>query len=173
MHPVIVTEWDQNSTHDCIASAPTESTLLLGYLMSKQIGLVGFAFDLPGTIISDYASYAPTSFTAFACGVPNGGPGELLFGEYAGLAQADASAQVVGAPAWALTNTALTVARAARPGPGRAAVRLAAHVRDRRQRDHAHEALGAGRAGDREVHQRDDACRRRSTAARCRPARAR
>ena len=107
VHPVIVTEWDQNSTHDCIANAPTESTLLLGYLMSKEIGLVGFAFDLPGTIIADYASYAPTSFTAFACGVPNGGPGELLFGEYAGLAQADTSAQVVGAPAWAVTNTAL------------------------------------------------------------------
>jgi hypothetical protein len=107
LYPVVVTEWDQNSTHDCIANAPTASTMLLGYLMSKQIGVVGFAFDLPGTIISDYTSYAPTSFNAFACGVPNGGPGELLFGEYAGLAQADAQAQVVGAPAWAVTNTAL------------------------------------------------------------------
>jgi hypothetical protein len=107
LYPVVVTEWDQNSTHDCIANAPTASTMLLGYLMSKQIGVVGFAFDLPGTIISDYTSYAPTSFNAFACGVPNGGPGELLFGEYAGLAQADSQAQVVGAPAWAVTNTAL------------------------------------------------------------------
>jgi hypothetical protein len=107
LHPVIITEWDQNSTHDCIANAPTASTLLLGYLMSKEIGLVGFAFDLPGTIIADYASYTPTTFTAFACGVPNGGPGELLFGEYAGLAQASAASQVVGSPAWAVTNTAL------------------------------------------------------------------
>lgn len=107
VHPVVITEWDQNSTHDCIANAPTASTLLLGYLMSKQIGLVGFAFDLPGTIIADYASYAPTSFTAFACGVPNGGPGELLFGEYAGLAQAGGPTQIIGSPAWAISNTAL------------------------------------------------------------------
>jgi cellulase (glycosyl hydrolase family 5) len=107
VHPVIITEWDQNSTHDCIANAPTASTLLLGYLMSKQIGLVGFAFDLPGTIISDYMSYQPTTFDSFACGVPNGGPGALLFGEYAGLAQAIGPTQVIGSPAWAVTNTAL------------------------------------------------------------------
>lgn len=116
--PVIVTEWDQNSTHDCIANAPTVSTLLLDYLISKQIGLVGFAFDLPGTIVADY-SYAPTSFAGFACGIPNGGPGQLLFNEYAGLAQADGPAQVVGAPAWIVTGTALRTLTTLSPGISR------------------------------------------------------
>lgn len=113
--PVIVTEWDQNSTHDCIVNAPSASTLLLDYLISRQIGLVGFAFDLPGTIVADY-SYSPTSFAGFACGLPNGGPGELLFNEYAGLAQADGPAQVVGAPAWIVTGTALRTLTTLAPG---------------------------------------------------------
>lgn len=116
--PVIVTEWDQNSTHDCITNAPTASTFLLDYLISKQIGLVGFAFDLPGTIVADY-SYAPTSFQRFACGVPNGGPGELLFTEYAGLAQADGPSQVVGAPAWIVTGTVLRTLSTLAPGVSR------------------------------------------------------
>lgn len=88
--PVIVTEWDQNSSHDCVDDAPQKASLLLAYLASKQIGIVGFAFDLPGTIVVDY-SYAPTSYTAFACGHAADGPGELLFGEFAGLAQSTGS----------------------------------------------------------------------------------
>jgi hypothetical protein len=85
--PVIVTEWDQNSSHNCITDGPAKASLLLAYLASKKIGVVGFAFDLPGTIVVDY-SYAPTSYDAFACGNPSNGPGALLFGEYAALANA-------------------------------------------------------------------------------------
>jgi hypothetical protein len=83
---VIVTEWDQNSSHDCVDNAPARSSLLLAYLASKGIGIVGFAFDLPGTIVVDY-SYTPTSYSTFACGHAADGPGELLFGTFAGLAR--------------------------------------------------------------------------------------
>ena len=36
--PVIVTEWDANSTTNCVPSAPATSQLLLDYLESKQMG---------------------------------------------------------------------------------------------------------------------------------------
>jgi hypothetical protein len=91
------------------------STLLLDYLITKQIGLVGQAFDLPGTIVTGF-TYTPTSFVNFACGVPNGGPGELLFTEYAGLAQADGPHRVIGAPAWIVTTRALQAIEALNPG---------------------------------------------------------
>jgi hypothetical protein len=104
--PVIVTEWDQNSTRTCTPQSPVQATLLLSYLMSKQIGVVGFAFDLPGTIIDDW-SYTPSSYAGFVCGAPTGGPGELLFSEFAGLAQADGPSQVIGAPAWIVNRSAV------------------------------------------------------------------
>jgi Cellulase (glycosyl hydrolase family 5) len=84
--PVIVTEWDQNSWHDCVDNAPERAALLIAYLASKGVGIVGFAFDLPGTIVVDY-SYAPTSYSTFACGHAADGPGELLFDSFAGLAR--------------------------------------------------------------------------------------
>ncbi len=104
--PMIVTEWDSNSTHDCVASAPTEAPLLLHYLASKQIGLIGFGFDLPGTIIADW-SYAPTTYSGFVCGVPGGGPGELLFGNYAALEQSQSPYGADAPPAWVVTAAAL------------------------------------------------------------------
>lgn len=100
--PVIVTEWDENSTTDCIPNAPAASSLLLDYLAVKQIGVVGFAFDLPGTIVSDYSGYTPTSYASFACGVPGGGPGQLLFGEYAAMANASSPSRTGVMPAWVI-----------------------------------------------------------------------
>jgi hypothetical protein len=105
--PVIVTEWDENSTTACVPNSPSESALLLDYLAAKQIGIVGFAFDLPGTIISDYSSYAPTTFDSFACGVPGSGPGALLFGDFAAIAQADGPSQLGAIPAWVISSSAL------------------------------------------------------------------
>lgn len=86
-HPVIITEWNENSTTNCAPRAPAEAPFLLSYLLSRQIGVVGFAFDLPGTIVADW-NYTPTSYSGFACGTPNGGAGQVLLGEFAGLAQA-------------------------------------------------------------------------------------
>jgi hypothetical protein len=112
--PIIVTEWDANSTTNCLAQAPAESALLLDYLQSKRIGLVGFAFDLPGTIVADY-SYTPTSYAGFTCGTPNGGPGQLLFGNYAAEAQAGDGTQPDPGPAWIVSAGLLTRLDAADP----------------------------------------------------------
>lgn len=97
--PVIVTEWDGNSTTNCVPNTPAVARLLLDYLASKRIGIVGFAFDLPGTIVADSA-YTPTSYAAFACGVPGGGPGEVLFSNFAAEAQAGDGTQPDPPPAW-------------------------------------------------------------------------
>jgi hypothetical protein len=105
--PVIVTEWDANSTTTCVANSPAESQLLLDYLASKEIGIVGFAFDLPGTIVADY-SYAPTSYAGFACGVPGGGPGQMLFGYFAAEAQAGDGTSANPSPAWIVSGSTLT-----------------------------------------------------------------
>ena len=107
--PVILTEWNANSTTNCIASAPRRSPLLLTYLAGKRIGVVGFAMDLPDTLITDY-SYTPTTYNAFTCGVSGGGDGQLLFNEFAaqalsGGAAATSPSWLVGAPTLSALNT--------------------------------------------------------------------
>ena len=99
--PVIVTEWNANATTNCVPQAPTYAQLLLEYLVNRQIGIVGFAFDLPGTIVTDWSG-TPTTYAGFACGAPNGGPGQLLFSEYAAEAQAGDGVQPDPAPAWVI-----------------------------------------------------------------------
>jgi len=89
--PVIVTEWDAAAiTGGCTPATPAQSVELLTYLASKRIGIVGFALDLPGTIVQDY-TYTPTTYAGFECGV-QGGPGQVLFDDYAAEAQAQAQA---------------------------------------------------------------------------------
>jgi Cellulase (glycosyl hydrolase family 5) len=96
--PVMVTEWYANSFHLCSRNQPQRAAWLLAYLASKDVGVVGYAFDVPGTIVSGW-SYAPTTYANFHCEPPAGfgstpsdgphtGPGRLLFNEFAGLAQA-------------------------------------------------------------------------------------
>ena len=94
--PVILTEWDAAAiTGGCTSDTPAQSAELLAYLASKRIGLVGFAFDLPGTIVQD-ATFAPTTYADFQCGVPGGGPGQILFDDYAAEARGAAAAPVDG-----------------------------------------------------------------------------
>jgi hypothetical protein len=112
--PVVVTEWDANSTTGCIPQTPAATALLLDYLAAKRIGVVGFAFDLPGTIVADY-SYAPTTYAGFACGLPGGGPGQILFGDYAGEAQAGDGARPDPAPAWLVSAGSLARLATAAP----------------------------------------------------------
>jgi hypothetical protein len=97
--PVIVSEWDANSTTGCVPNAPATAQVLLDYLASKHIGVVGFAFDLPGTIVVD-STFIPTSYAGFACGVPGSGPGQILFGNYAAEAQAGDGTQPDPTPSW-------------------------------------------------------------------------
>jgi hypothetical protein len=101
--PVIVTEWNANSTTTCFPTAPQRAPLLLTYLLGKRIGVVGFAFDLPGTIISDYSSYSPTTYSGFACGVNGGGPGQVLFQQFG--AQALTVGGVTTSPSWMVSAT--------------------------------------------------------------------
>jgi hypothetical protein len=84
--PVIVTEWDANSSYYCLPETPVKAPQLLRYLAGKGIGVVGFALDVPGTIIANW-SYAPTSLDRFKCGVAGSGPGRLLFREFAAQAR--------------------------------------------------------------------------------------
>jgi cellulase (glycosyl hydrolase family 5) len=105
--PVIVTEWDANSTTACVPNAPAIAQVLLDYLAGKRIGVVGFAFDLPGTIVVD-STFAPTSYDGFACGVPNGGPGQILFGDFAAEAQAGDGTQPDPTPAWIVSASLLS-----------------------------------------------------------------
>ena len=86
--PVIVSEWNASGTSEnCQPAWPAEAPGLLNYLAGKDIGIVGFAFDYPKTIIETWPAYTPTSYHDFAChapGVPGrGGPGHLLFSRYA------------------------------------------------------------------------------------------
>lgn len=97
--PVIVSEWDANSTTGCVPNAPATASVLLDYLASKHIGVVGFAFDLPGTIVAD-SSFTPTSYAGFACGVPGSGPGEILFANFAAEGQAGDGTQPDPTPSW-------------------------------------------------------------------------
>jgi len=84
--PVIVTEWNASSTADgCNPDAPSHAPMLLDYLAAHRIGVVGYSFDLPGTIITGW-SYRPTSYRGFACGKEGAGPGRLLFGTFAAAA---------------------------------------------------------------------------------------
>jgi hypothetical protein len=105
--PVIVTEWDANSVTGCVPHAPATSQVLLDYLASKDIGVVGFAFDLPGTIVVD-STFTPTSYAGFACGVPGAGPGQILFGNFAAEAQAGDGTQPDPTPAWIVSASLLS-----------------------------------------------------------------
>jgi endoglucanase len=123
--PVIVSEWYASSFHLCSPDEPARAAWLLAYLASKQIGIVGYSFDVPGTIVSDW-SYAPTNYANFSCEEPlplwaeptigtHGGPGQLLFNEFAGLAQADGPS--TGAPrGWVIDYSALRRMNTLAPG---------------------------------------------------------
>ncbi len=115
--PVIVTEWYASSTHNCVAREPGVAAELLAYLASKQVGIVGYAFDVPGTIVSDW-SYDPTTYDNFSCGVAGAGPGQLLFNEFAGLDQADGP-YVNDPPGWIVTYSELQRLLAQAPGLAR------------------------------------------------------
>ena len=118
--PVIVTEWQANGTTDCVPDAPRSAPLLLSYLALRQIGVVGFAFDLPGTIIADYTD-TPTSYAGFYCGSLTGGAGQRLFDDYAGeTGQATAAGGTGATQPWLLGAGELT-RMSAQDAPGTAA----------------------------------------------------
>lgn len=81
-NPVIVTEWAASGrTRGCTAAFPSQAAAFVRFLQEKGIGVVGFAFDIPGTIVEDW-SYRPTRFRDFQCSGHGrraiGGQGSLL-----------------------------------------------------------------------------------------------
>ncbi|MER6839895.1 cellulase family glycosylhydrolase [Streptomyces platensis] len=81
--PVMVTEWNASSDWQCNPNVPAHAQLLLDYLSAHHIGIVGFAFDHPHTIVKNW-KHVPTTYDNFHCGRQyHGGPGELLFRYFA------------------------------------------------------------------------------------------
>ncbi|MDR3734592.1 MAG: cellulase family glycosylhydrolase [Acidobacteriaceae bacterium] len=86
---VIADEWDASTASTGGAQTPpnwcTSSADLalpgqfLDYLLTKHIGITGWAFDQPNTLILALdGSFLPTTLTGMSCSSTNGGPGVLL-----------------------------------------------------------------------------------------------
>ncbi len=76
--PVVATEWNaQTGNSFCRSDDPEMAAKLLPYLQARNIGIYGWALDLPNTLIKDW-SYTPTNFDNFDCAVPGSGAGALL-----------------------------------------------------------------------------------------------
>lgn len=81
--PVVASEWNANSGKGgCHAQDPVLAELLLPYLRERGIGVYGWAFDLPGTLIKTEPTSAwtwtPTDFSQWVCGSGDNGAGKLL-----------------------------------------------------------------------------------------------
>jgi hypothetical protein len=87
-HPLIVTEWSQTTAKvggkrrgrkEWCESASMDTPLrMFHYFRQKGIdGVVGWAFDLPSTIVQDYKG-TPRTLEGFKCGEPGGGIGDLF-----------------------------------------------------------------------------------------------
>lgn len=82
--PVIATEWNAHSWSGiCRPDWPQISASLLSYLAAKGIGLYGWAFDMPNSLVRNW-SRQPTSFAGYDCGTHGGGAGELVLAHFQG-----------------------------------------------------------------------------------------
>jgi hypothetical protein len=69
--PVVVSEWNYVG-EDCGTAKEQRAPDFLAYMRAHGIGVLGHAFDVPGTVIRDW-SWLPTS-----CGSGVGGAGQVL-----------------------------------------------------------------------------------------------
>ncbi|MGY6217514.1 glycoside hydrolase family 5 protein [Methylolobus aquaticus] len=75
-HPVIVTAFNAHSSRgNCKPDTPKIVSNLLDYLSEKRIGVIFWAFDLPGPIFEDGGLDRLTNFENFSCAAPNKGVG--------------------------------------------------------------------------------------------------
>jgi hypothetical protein len=89
VEPVLATEWDAPSAsppfadvpQTCDPTTPASTASLLDYLAAARIGVIGYAFDLPGTLVRDF-TWAETSYDSLVCGQGGDGPGQLLFADF-------------------------------------------------------------------------------------------
>ena len=80
--PVVATEWNANSGQGgCTSNDDVLAARLVTYLKAHNIGVYGWAYDLPGTLVLDW-SWAPTNFNNFVCGTGSNGAGQLLKTSY-------------------------------------------------------------------------------------------
>jgi hypothetical protein len=76
--PVVASEWNSQSMRaGCRTDDPALAGDLVPWLKSHNIGLVGWSFDLPNTLIKDW-TFTPTTYVGYTCGVPGGGAGALI-----------------------------------------------------------------------------------------------
>jgi Cellulase (glycosyl hydrolase family 5) len=80
--PMIATEWNYRAD-GCGTAQERLAPALLDHLRRHSIGVLGHAFDVPGTTVADW-TWRPT-----ACGTPSGGAGLALQTFFAGLAARD------------------------------------------------------------------------------------
>jgi Cellulase (glycosyl hydrolase family 5) len=87
-HPAIADEWAANTKGKICSDPPGDIPReFLSYIAQRNIGLVAWALDLPGTIVKDYTG-TPNTFAGFKCGDPGGGAGELVMEFFAGTQRA-------------------------------------------------------------------------------------
>lgn len=81
--PVVATEWSAptrlgaNGEAWCRRVPLDRPAQELAFLARRGIGVVGWAFDFPGTIVTNFSG-VPTTLVGKKCGDSSGGPGELL-----------------------------------------------------------------------------------------------
>jgi hypothetical protein len=76
--PVVATEWNASSASAfCNPEWATTGPQLLDFLAARGIGIMGWAFDYPGSLVGDWA-HTPTTFDGFACGLPGRDAGTAL-----------------------------------------------------------------------------------------------
>jgi len=86
--PVIVTEWDLSQSQYCDSNTPALALTMLQYLPTRNIGIVGYAYDNPGlvgrdfgttgSIVQDFNGTPTTLGNNIQCGALGFGPGTLL-----------------------------------------------------------------------------------------------
>jgi chitodextrinase len=84
--PVIVTEWNASATN-CTAGTAQRAPDFLHYLQLNNIGLLGHAFDVPNTMVTNLTTWQATSLTGFGCNVAGPDAGQLVQSAFRAQAQ--------------------------------------------------------------------------------------
>ncbi|RKG71780.1 carbohydrate-binding protein [Corallococcus sp. CA054B] len=86
-HPVIATEWNANSS-TCKTGTEARIPDFFAWLKEHRIGLLGHAFDVPGSMVNDLVSWQPTTLTQ-GCSAPGNDAGTLVQAHFRQLAAAE------------------------------------------------------------------------------------
>ncbi|HXA22759.1 MAG TPA: cellulase family glycosylhydrolase [Acetobacteraceae bacterium] len=77
--PVQIGEWNMASQLSCSTDTATYVTNLLNAVKTAGFGLLVWAYDQTPEMVTDLATFTPTTYAAFACGGANiGGPGNTI-----------------------------------------------------------------------------------------------